>query len=216
MAMMGWLGDWWKEWQARRHGLDRVVDIGPAPDLADLRDRDIVLAPLAADLDRVLKLKSQAAPDHFYDLNLARLECSCEDFVDNRARWPLGDIRRVCKHLRMLLYRRQVLDVFDEVAQVLLRPTRRSGLRVQTGIREVSFHSYMAADGEVVLGREAGSAWTSVITRRGRKHVEPKLARYAHNPLDGRWSHDARPFAWNDISQAARVLVQDDRRRRAA
>jgi hypothetical protein len=197
--LTGWLS---KAWRANRNAPHDVASDAPL----ELVERDVTLAPLPAEFDRVLKLKSHAAPDRFYDVNLAQLACSCADHAEHRRGFAARDVRRVCKHLRMLLERRNAFDFFDEVGQAILRPSR-AGSRAHTGVREVAFF----ACGEDVLGWEPASPWISVITRRGPSGRLERCARYTVHVGDGRWAHGAAPAAAADITRAARALVEQQR-----
>ena len=202
--MVRWLTDWLTEaWRARRSSLSNEP-ANEAP--IDLVEKVVELAPLPGEFDRVLKLKSHSAPHRVYDVNLARLECSCTDFSEHRQIFASRDVRRVCKHLRMLLERRKAVDFFDEVGQAILRPSR-TGSRTVSGVREAGFFGFA----DIVLGWEPSSPWISVITRRGPSGPLERCARYTYHVGDRRGAHGQAPAAANDITRAARTLVEQRR-----
>jgi hypothetical protein len=212
--MVRWLASWWvRTWRARSGTAVGAATTSAAIPV-ELGERTIELEPLPAEFNRPLKLKSQAAPEQFYEVNLASLSCTCRDFAEHRRDLPARDIRRVCKHLRMLLERRATFEYFGEVAQAILRPSR-SGSRVHHGVREAGFVAFAdPAGGEIVLGFEPGSPWVSVVTRRGTNKRSPSARRYTYNVADGRWANGVAPATPADITHVARELA--DRRRVAA
>jgi hypothetical protein len=199
--MVRWLTGWLREaWRARRSGGTPGDPANDEP--ITLSDRVIELAPLPPDFDRVLHLKSQSAPHRVYQVNLGRLECSCSDYTEHRRGFAPRDVRRVCKHLRLLLDRRRAFEFFDEIGQAILRPSSRS--RTLSGVREVGFVDFRD---DIVLGWETSSPWISVITRRGPSGPLPRCARYTYHVGDRRWAHGSAPAAATDITRAGRSLI---------
>lgn len=71
--------------------------------------------------DRVYAAKDRENPAFKYDVNIARLSCTCRDFTGKRLHFPSGDVRRVCAHLYDKLYQTKAERDFDPLVQLFIR-----------------------------------------------------------------------------------------------
>jgi hypothetical protein len=71
--------------------------------------------------DRVYAAKDRENPAFKYDVNIARLSCTCRDFTGKRLHFPPGDVRRVCAHLYDKLYQTKAERAFDPLVQLFIR-----------------------------------------------------------------------------------------------
>jgi hypothetical protein len=92
----------------------------------DLRESPLLLSipAAAARFDRTYKARGRLDPDSIYQVNVARLECTCSEFVHRRARFPERDVRRVCDHLYDKLYQTKVETDFSELLRMFIRYAR--------------------------------------------------------------------------------------------
>jgi hypothetical protein len=56
-----------------------------------------------------------------YEVNIARLTCTCPDFTRRRLTLPPRDVRRVCAHLYDKLYQTKAERAFDPLVQLFIR-----------------------------------------------------------------------------------------------
>src|SRR5687767_9922669 len=83
----------------------------------------LTIGPLPAKYDRVYKSRDNDGV--VYEVNVARLECTCAEFRSQRASFPAGDVRRVCPHLYEKLYSTKVERDFALIVQLFIRYGRR-------------------------------------------------------------------------------------------
>jgi hypothetical protein len=81
----------------------------------------LVVDTIPAKFDRTYAAKDRDNPAITYDVNLARLSCTCRDFLERRAEFPVGDVRRVCAHLYDKLYQTKAERAFDPLVQLFIR-----------------------------------------------------------------------------------------------
>ena len=132
----------------------------------------LTIGPLPAKYDRTYMARDRDT-EAVYQVNLARLQCTCPDFESRRARFPPADARRVCAHMYDKLYATKVERTFDPILQLFIRYGR-------------AMYSYrMMADdlGTFVLGQPFGPGSVRAI---GVLAGSPVLATY--NVQSGEWS----------------------------
>lgn len=56
-----------------------------------------------------------------YEVNVARLTCTCPEFNSTRTAFPPDDARRVCAHIYDKLYSTKVERSFDPIVQLFIR-----------------------------------------------------------------------------------------------
>lgn len=78
------------------------------------------IGPLPAKFDRVYRARDRHS-DVIHELNLARLQCSCPDWVSQRAGFPGDDARRVCAHIYDKLYSTKAEKPFNALQQLFIR-----------------------------------------------------------------------------------------------
>jgi hypothetical protein len=59
----------------------------------------LVIDNIPEKFDRLYSARDRETPAIKYDVNIARLSCTCRDFTEKRLNLPPGDVRRVCAHL---------------------------------------------------------------------------------------------------------------------
>jgi hypothetical protein len=81
----------------------------------------LVIDNIPEKFDRLYSAWDRETPAISYDVNIARLSCTCRDFTEKRLNLPLGDVRRVCAHLYDKLYQTKAERAFDPLVQVFIR-----------------------------------------------------------------------------------------------
>jgi len=156
----------------------------------------LTIGPLPAKYDRTYVARDRDT-EAVYQVNLARLQCTCPDFESRRAKFAPADARRVCSHIYDKLYATKVERSFDPILQLFIRYGR-------------AMYSYrMMADdrGVFVLGQPFGPGSVRAI---GVVAGSPVLATY--NVQSGEWSSgetDLSPKLAADILERMRTAFPD-------
>lgn len=140
----------------------------------------LTIGPLPAKFDRTYRAGNVT-------LNLARLECSCDDWTARRAAFPADDARRVCGHLYDKLYATKAERAFDAPLQLFIRYGR-------------TMWTYQIVDdafGTLVIGQP----WPGSVRALGVVEGKPLLATYQLAEED--WAGSETPMT---AEVAARVL----------
>jgi hypothetical protein len=132
----------------------------------------LIISPLPAKCDRIYKARARDS-DAVYDVNLARLECSCPEWQSERAGFPAADARRVCEHIYDKLYATKVERSFDPLLQLFIRYGRRM----------FSYRVIRDDLGAFIVGQPFGPGVVRVI---GDVQGKPILATY--NVRAGEWA----------------------------
>lgn len=111
--------------------------------------------------------------DAAYEVNLARLQCTCPEFESQRAGFAPDDARRVCAHIYDKLYSTKVERTFDPVVQLFIRYGRSM----------FSYRLIEDALGMLVIGQPFGP---HVVRAIGMVNGKPVLATY--NVQTGEWA----------------------------
>jgi len=130
----------------------------------DAADQYLTVPPLPTKFDRTYRARARDT-DAVYQVNLARLQCTCPDFESRRAGFAPADARRVCEHIYDKLYATKAERSFDLILQLFIRYGR-------------SMYSYrIVADdiGRFVLGQPFGARSIRAI---GVVGGNPVLATY--------------------------------------
>jgi len=80
----------------------------------------LTIEPLPAQFDRIYSVRGRKS-DTAYDVNPARLVCSCPDWTSQRSSLPPGDVRRVCEHLYDRLYATKAERSFSPLQRLFIR-----------------------------------------------------------------------------------------------
>jgi hypothetical protein len=81
----------------------------------------LVIDNIPEKFDRLYAARDRERPAIKYDVNIARLSCTCLDFTEKRLSFPPGDVRRVCAHLYDKLYQTKAERAFDPLVQLFIR-----------------------------------------------------------------------------------------------
>lgn len=81
----------------------------------------LVIEQIPEKFDRSYFARDRENPDIKYDVNIARLSCTCRDLTERRLTFPHGDVRRVCAHLYDKLYQTKAERDFDPLVQLFIR-----------------------------------------------------------------------------------------------
>jgi len=154
----------------------------------------LVVDNIPEKFDRVYAARDRENPATKYDVNIARLSCTCRDFTDKRLHFPPGDVRRVCAHLYDKLYQTKAERAFDPLVQLFIRYGREM----------LTYRLIDDAFGRFVVGFPFGSRYLRAIAIVGG---QPLLATY--DLAEHAWSAGETPLI---STRAADVL---ERMRRA-
>ena len=81
----------------------------------------LVIDNIPENFDRRYAARDRENPTVTYDVNIARLSCTCRDFTEKRMNFPPGDVRRVCAHLYDKVYQTKAEQAFDPLVQLFIR-----------------------------------------------------------------------------------------------
>lgn len=144
--------------------------------------------------NRVYAARDRENPAIKYEVNIARLTCTCHDFTHKRLHFPAGDVRRICAHLYDKLYQTKAERAFDPLVQLFIRYGREM----------LTYRPVEDALGRFVIGFPFGTRYLRAI---GIVEGQPLLATY--DVTEHAWSAGETPLA---TTRAAEVL---ERMRRA-
>jgi hypothetical protein len=130
-----------------------------------MTDRTLVVGNIPEKFNRVYAARDRENPATTYEVNLARLTCTCGDFTARRRDFPPGDARRVCAHLYDKLYQTKAERDFDPVVQLFIRYGREM----------LAYRSVEDAVGRFVIGFPFGPRYLRAIGVAGG---QPVLAMY--------------------------------------
>lgn len=136
-----------------------------------IENEQLVIGPIPARFDRTYNVRDRDS-DALYEVNLARLECTCSEFRSRRAGFPANDVRRVCEHIYDKLYATKLERVLEPTIQLFIRYGR-------------TMYAYRVVTddlGVLVLGRPFGP---KVVRALGVVDGKPLLATY--NVDTGAW-----------------------------
>ncbi len=148
----------------------------------------LVVDNIPEKFDRVYAAKDRENPATKYDVNIARLSCTCRDFTDKRLHFPPGDVRRVCAHLYDKLYQTKAERAFDPLVQLFIRYGREM----------LTYRLIDDSIGRFVVGFPFGSRYLRAIAIVGG---QPLLATY--DLAEQEWSAGETPLT---STRAANVL----------
>lgn len=115
--------------------------------------------------DRLYVAPDRDNPTVTYQVNVARLSCTCPDFARRRQGFPSSDARRVCAHLYDKLYQTKVERALDPVVQLF----------IGYGREMLMYRMLEDALGRLIIGFPFGPRYVRAIgVMRGR----PLLATY--------------------------------------
>lgn len=135
-------------------------------------DDRLTINPIPAKYDRIYKARARDS-DAVYDVNLARLECSCPEWLSERSGFPADDARRVCAHIYDKLYATKAEREFDPVLQLFIRYGRTM----------FSYRVISDELGRFVIGQPFGPGVMRVL---GHVQGRPILATY--DARAGEWA----------------------------
>lgn len=115
--------------------------------------------------NRVYVARDRENPATTYEVNVARLTCTCHDFIDKRMAFSPGDVRRVCEHLYDKLYQTKAERAVDPLVQLFIRYGRSM----------LTYQLVEDALGRFVIGLPFGPRYVRVI---GVVEGRPLLATY--------------------------------------
>jgi hypothetical protein len=130
-------------------------------------------------LNRIYVARDRENPAARYEINVARLTCTCSDFADKRRDFAQGDARRVCEHLYDKLYQTKAERAFDPLVQLFIRYGRSM----------LAYSLVEDALGRFVIGLPFGPRYARVI---GVIEGKPLVATYDFK--GGEWSERETPL----------------------
>jgi hypothetical protein len=102
----------------------------------------LVIEQIPKKFDRSYSARDRENPDITYDVNIARLSCTCRDFTERRLTFPPGDVRRVCAHVYDKLYQTKAERDFDPLVQLFIRYGREM----------LTYRAVSDANGRFIIG----------------------------------------------------------------
>ena len=83
-----------------------------------------------------------------YGINLARLACSCPDYIHKRLTFSQNDPRRICKHLLKKLIQDNLFDMQDELCKSIIESGWVATNLYTFRVNKKSRIAFMYGDGE--------------------------------------------------------------------
>src|SRR5438046_1461243 len=77
-----------------------------------IKNGQLTIGPIPPRFDRTYKARDRPS-DAVLEVNLARLECTCSEFLSRRANFPPNDARRVCDQIYDKLYATKLERIFE-------------------------------------------------------------------------------------------------------
>lgn len=132
--------------------------------------------------NKVRRIQSFSDPQTVYKINLAKLECSCDDFEKRRRVFRIYDPRRLCKHLSKVLSNSVVWaeqsSLYKAVAESRMRATRLLTMRY-------------GSDLFVVFNYDLDNEWVGVVVLDKMVGVEAEV--FSFHRSQRRWSYGVSP-----------------------
>jgi len=138
--------------------------------------------------DRIEIQGTQRRP---YIVNLKKLSCTCPDFVKRRAKFPAGDIRRICKHQAKAIIQSKINTKIttDKRMQAIIRTSQEKGFHVFDECIEITFKENIKGPPTFYLFIEKNNDWIDVII-----FTERSLYRSGYNIKKNRYAYGNNPF----------------------
>ncbi|MDP4116317.1 MAG: hypothetical protein Q8903_09295 [Bacteroidota bacterium] len=130
-----------------------------------------------------------------YSINIYKLTCTCQSFIDKTGLYDPRDIRSLCKHIYYKMARTKVMGYLDDLSCLLLKDYMHSP--------DMSFYSFQLLERNVIIGL-AQTPWVNVYTKakRTKEDVEGNYTKYSYNINQKRWSYNISPYPKNLIIDA--------------
>jgi hypothetical protein len=170
-----------------------------------MNERDAYLGELERLLEteeRAVLLKLTGEPEDVefqgetatYTINIINQTCTCPDFLVARAAFPVGHMRRICKHLAHLMKINAETNTFE---QVVLR-------EIRFGLAPDDRYRFMGLkDGRIVLMfKHTDRDWCDVIAPIRKANTYDV---FGYSVLQKRWSYSHSP---RDAMEIKPVLLQ--------
>jgi len=152
--------------------------------------------------DKLFNVKSYNR-ETSYDVNIFRMSCSCPEFREVRSKFVKNDVRRLCYHLKVKLFRGYYFGEHDDLTQVVLDS-------ITIGPKMTI--NYMSS-GEIVAfcHGEQGTSWIDIYARKRRKGDKDgvytgKYENYGFNSKDYRWRTGIVPAGAMEIRDMVKLL----------
>lgn len=152
-------------------------------------DKPLLIGDIPTKFDRRYRTRDRERKDVSYDVNIARLTCTCDDFRRRRGHLSERDARRVCAHLYDKLYQTKVEQTFEPLVQLFIRYGREM----------LAYQSVDDAAGRCVVGLPFGDRQVRVI---GVIRGKPILATYDCQTES--WAGSETPLG----TEEARAVIQ--------
>lgn len=184
-------------------------DLPPLANPPRLCDGGSLYVPeLDAELDEPARIWSTSTRGVSYQVNPARLSCTCPAQQEAVANFPHPrDVRRVCKHLVMVLSWPKVQERLDGPVAAVVRRGVWERASKRRGVLERHFFEWELGGSPVFLGTNPESRWVSVVARRrkkGDRHpvYTGKYEMFAFNLDESGWAFDVAPPGAGELRRA--------------
>lgn len=140
------------------------------------------------------KYHAEGSQGQKYEMYLSILECSCPDFLKRRKDFPLGDVRRICKHQAKSIFKLKKNNIITEDLriQTLVGKAASRGWGVPLYKKIVEFEIDDGTNEKstsFVVIPEGDFEWLDVFCfGKGRYH------RYGYNYKAMRWAQELHPY----------------------
>ena len=136
-----------------------------------------------------------------YEVNLSGPDCTCPDWRERRAAFPVRDIRRCCKHVLELLQTPQRLARLQGLARLWCVESNEPYQNVPPFDK---LEAYQIADYFAVLSQVSCGEWVNVLTVKPQPRKTRPYQVFGFNLVEERWSYSDAPKNAN----ALRVILK--------
>ena len=138
----------------------------------------LVLGAIGPKFDKLYRVRGNG--DEIFQVNVARLECSCPEWHEKRSTFATGDLRRVCSHVLEKLYTTKVEKNLTLLQQLFVRHGRTM----------LDCRAVVDSLGAFVVGQPFGPGSIRAI---GESSGKPVLATFNFHGRD--WSQGESPLS---------------------
>ena len=107
-----------------------------------------------------------------YEVSVQKMSCTCRDWKFRRAKYNQNDIRRICKHLLVVLSSSGYLDLVEEHVLLALKQQIDFFKLRHSHFNRVQYYVFASTHGDVLIGPDLVSKIVFVIARYDEKKQE--------------------------------------------
>jgi len=132
--------------------------------------------------------------------NLYQMTCSCDEFGTNHVLYPIGDIRRLCKHLTRAYNSVMDLNALDMFKKAIIK----RGHSVKANFLYLGDKNDTSVGETVLIQYDKEHPWWDIYVNSGASNLQC----YGFNILSNSWSHNQPPpMVGDDLVKAVENIL---------